>query len=48
MIRLDKGEKVVGVDRIDGLGDEEDIDLDDTETDTEIDVDNADVGGEEE
>ena len=48
VIRLDKGEKVVGVDRIDGLGDEEDIDLDDTETDTEIDVDNADVGGEEE
>ena len=45
VIRLDKGEKVVGVDRIEGLGDEDiDIDADDNELET----DNAELGGEEE
>ncbi len=45
VIRLDKGEKVVGVDRIEGLGDEgEDVDLDDGE----LEIDGAENGGEEE
>jgi DNA gyrase subunit A len=49
VIRLDKGEKVVGVDRIDGLGDEEDEDVDGQNGDDENTViDNADLGGEEE
>jgi DNA gyrase subunit A len=53
VIRLDKGEKVVGVDRIDGLGDEEgddeDADLvDETNLDADVETD-ADVAqGEEE
>ncbi len=48
VIRLDKGEKVVGVDRIDGLGDEEDEDVDGQNGDDENTViDNADLGGEE-
>ncbi len=44
VIRLDKGEKVVGVDRIDGLGDEDgsDADYDEVETNS------TDSGGEEE
>ena len=46
VIRLDKGEKVVGVDRIEGLGDD---DIED-ENGEELDFanDNADIGGEEE
>jgi len=47
VIRLDKGEKVVGVDRIEGLGDE-DIDIDGEGDDNELETDNADIGGEEE
>jgi DNA gyrase subunit A len=45
VIRLDKGEKVVGVDRIEGLGDD---DIED-ENGEELDLvnDNADIGGEE-
>ena len=43
VIRLDKGEKVVGVDRIEGLGDE-DGDADDSELETN----GAEFGGEEE
>jgi len=46
VIRLDKGERVVGVDRIDGLGDEDDVEGDVDDNDVEI--DSADVGGEEE
>ena len=46
MIRLDKGERVVGVDRIDGLGDE---DEDDVEGDIEdVEAGSADTTGEEE
>jgi DNA gyrase subunit A len=44
VIRLDKGERVVGVDRIDGLGDEDDAEGDDND----VELDSADVGGEEE
>ncbi|MGZ5001192.1 MAG: DNA gyrase C-terminal beta-propeller domain-containing protein, partial [Methylomonas sp.] len=44
VIRLDKGEKVVGVDRIEGLGDEEDVDIDDND----VEIDSTDSGGEEE
>jgi DNA gyrase subunit A len=44
VIRLDKGEKVVGVDRIDGLGDEDDADADFED----VEADNTDTGGEEE
>ncbi len=43
VIRLDKGEKVVGVDRIEGLGDEE-IDG----GNNELEIDDAEFGGEEE
>lgn len=43
VIRLDKGERVVGVDRIDGLGDEDDV-----EGDNDVEIDSADLGGEEE
>ncbi|PPD35728.1 MAG: DNA gyrase subunit A [Methylomonas sp.] len=46
VIRLDKGEKVVGVDRIEGLGDD-DID-DDNGEELDLANDNADIGGEEE
>ncbi|MDD1622162.1 MAG: DNA gyrase subunit A, partial [Methylococcaceae bacterium] len=46
VIRLDKGERVVGVDRIDGLGDEDDAEGELDENDVEI--DSADAGGEEE
>ena len=45
VIRLDKGEKVVGVDRIEGLGDD-DIE-DDNGEDLDLANDNADIGGEE-
>jgi len=44
VIRLDKGEKVVGVDRIEGLGDEDELGDDDSNLST----DDADFGGEEE
>jgi DNA gyrase subunit A len=44
VIRLDKGEKVVGVDRIDGLGDEEG----ELDEDSELATDDADLGSEEE
>jgi Type IIA topoisomerase (DNA gyrase/topo II, topoisomerase IV), A subunit len=44
VIRLDKGEKVVGVDRIEGLGDEDELGDDDSNLST----DEADFGGEEE
>ncbi len=47
VIRLDKGEKVVGVDRIDGLGDEEGESDSDSE-DQDVENDNAELGGEEE
>ncbi|MEY4211642.1 MAG: hypothetical protein RLZ92_2023 [Pseudomonadota bacterium] len=52
VIRLDKGEKVVGVDRIDGLGDEEGDDeeadlVDETNLDTETDADADAAQGEE-
>ncbi|OAI10615.1 DNA gyrase subunit A [Methylomonas lenta] len=43
VIRLDKGEKVVGVDRIDGLGDE-----DDECEENDLITDDADLGGDEE
>jgi DNA gyrase subunit A len=43
---LDKGEKVVGVDRIDGLGDEEEDDID--AEFTEIDSPTTDKEGSEE
>ena len=46
VIRLDKGEKVVGVDRIEGLGDE-DVD-DENGEDLDLANDNAEIGGEEE
>jgi DNA gyrase subunit A len=46
VIRLDKGEKVVGVDRIDGLGDEEEDDID--AEFTEIDSPTTDKEGSEE
>ena len=46
VIRLDKGEKVVGVDRIEGLGDDED-DIEDSEGNDTV-IDSADLGGEEE
>ncbi|AEG00292.1 DNA gyrase subunit A [Methylomonas methanica] len=46
VIRLDKGEKVVGVDRIEGLGDDED-DMEDSEGNDTV-IDSADLGGEEE
>jgi DNA gyrase subunit A len=57
VIRLDKGEKVVGVDRVDGLGDEDDAEDADVDTETEINTDaevdelqtdNTETGGEEE
>lgn len=44
VIRLDKGEKVVGVDRIEGLGDDDELGDDDSNLST----DEADFGGEEE
>lgn len=44
VIRLDKGEKVVGVDRIEGLGDEDDTEVDETESD----IDPTIIGSEEE
>jgi DNA gyrase subunit A len=43
VIRLDKGEKVVGVDRIEGLGDE-----DDECEENDLITDDADLGGDEE
>ena len=47
VIRLDKGEKVVGVDRIEGLGDEDD-DVEDENSETpDLETDNAENGGEE-
>ncbi|MCK9605026.1 MAG: DNA gyrase subunit A [Methylomonas sp.] len=46
VIRLDKGEKVVGVDRIEGLGDDED-EIEEGEGNDTI-TDNAELGGEEE
>ncbi len=48
VIRLDKGEKVVGVDRVAGLGDEDDDDEIDGQNDNDSGLDNADHGGEEE
>ncbi|QWF69435.1 DNA gyrase subunit A [Methylomonas paludis] len=45
VIRLDKGEKVVGVDRIEGLGDEEDADAEFTD---DVEITNTDNGAEEE
>ncbi|QPK64560.1 DNA gyrase subunit A [Methylomonas sp. LL1] len=44
VIRLDKGEKVVGVDRIEGLGEDDEEEGEDNDSVT----DNADLGGEEE
>lgn len=46
VIRLDKGEKVVGVDRIDGLGDEDGDEIGDQEQEAED--GNASIAGEEE
>ena len=47
VIRLDKGEKVVGVDRIEGLGDEEEDDAD-ADFDENAEITNTDQGAEEE
>ena len=48
VIRLDKGEKVVGVDRIEGLGDEDDDVEDENGEIIDLETDNAEIGGEEE
>ncbi len=49
VIRLDKGEKVVGVDRIAGLGDEDEDEIGEELIENDFtETDNADSGGEEE